>query len=404
MVYRILQIVAAIWMFFGNPVSVFADREMPPTRPLSDSSFITLLTCDPGEELYATFGHSAIRVCDSQQHLDWVFNYGTFNFNVPHFYAKFASGKLLYKLSFSGYAWFLREYQYTKRRVIEEQLNLTQSERQKLFNYLKENYKPENRQYQYDFFFDNCATRILDIFYDALGDSLVYYAASNSVEPTFRHLISQNLVKSQWSEFGIDLALGAVIDQPATPREQAFLPDYLSLYCNHCQLNGKPFILETKTVVSDSAPIPKTPFLLSPQFWFWILFLIVALFSVLFPKKNWMMADRIIFGIFGLTGVIVLLLWVATDHDATANNLNVLWANPLYLVYLFLIRRKPTRIFKWAAITVLILNLSVLLGWFVIPQQFNPVFIPLIGILVIRSFAHVVKDPQLNQVSISESR
>ncbi|MBI9067179.1 MAG: DUF4105 domain-containing protein [Salinivirgaceae bacterium] len=376
-------IVGLILMAFSSVLK--ADREMPPLRPLSDDAYITLLTCDPGAPLYATFGHSALCITDPHQGIDWVFNYGTFNFNTPNFYLKFASGKLLYKLGYGSKKRFLREYQYEQRLVIEDHLNLTKYQKQKLFNYLLENYKPENREYQYDFFFDNCATRVLDILYESLGDSLQFIPAENPEIRTYRNLIDEYLCLSNWSDFGIDIALGSVIDKPASDRGKAFLPDYLKEYLDNCIINGKPLLYDTKLAVSNSAPLPKTPFLVSPQLWIWILFAFIAFLSIIWRNKAWVIADRIIFSTFGLVGIIVLLLWFATDHDATAGNLNILWANPLYILYAWLIGGKREKLLKWASFGVLMSNILVLLAWTLIPQQYHTLFIPIILALIIRS-------------------
>lgn len=372
-------------------ITSFADRDMPPTRPLSDEAYITLLTCDPGNQLYATFGHSAIGVFDPVQRINWVFNYGTFTFNVPHFYLKFASGKLLYKLSYGSKGRFLNEYQHEGRMVVEDRLNLSPSQKQKLFDHLLENYKPENREYQYDFFFDNCATRILDIVYEALGDSLVYHPSGNKSEQTFRNLIDEYLGNKYWSDFGIDIALGSVIDHPATDRQKAFLPDYLKEYLYRCTINDQPFITNSHVMVSESRPLPVTPFLVRPSVVFWLLFAIILFLTIRFRHKSWVIGDRIIFGVWGIVGVVVLLLWVATDHDATAGNLNVMWANPFYLIYMFLITGKRTPWLKWSSALIFGLNAIVLLGWAFIPQEYHVVFIPIIGSLIIRSGVQLMR-------------
>lgn len=124
---------------------------------------ISLITCSPGQELYSTFGHSAIRVIDSARSSDWVFNYGTFDFNDPDFYTKFIQGKLLYFVSLERTVDFISQYQYEQRKVIEQELQLNESEKLFIQQYLFENLKPENRFYPYDFFFDNCTTRLRDL-------------------------------------------------------------------------------------------------------------------------------------------------------------------------------------------------------------------------------------------------
>lgn len=121
---------------------------------------ISLLTCTPGEELYSTFGHSALRVTDSNAVTDLVYNYGTFNFDDEGFYLKFARGKLLYYVSVELFRDFAANYQYENRGITEQVLNLSGEEKIRMRHFLEENLQPQNRYYKYDFFFDNCTTRL----------------------------------------------------------------------------------------------------------------------------------------------------------------------------------------------------------------------------------------------------
>ena len=125
---------------------------------LSDSAYASLITCGPGDEFYTTFGHSAIRINDSVNNIDVVYNYGTFDFDTPHFYWKFARGRLNYCLSRSSFDNFMFEYSMEGRAVWEQRLRLTSQELNNLFIALETNYMPQYRYYLYDFFRDNCAT------------------------------------------------------------------------------------------------------------------------------------------------------------------------------------------------------------------------------------------------------
>jgi len=224
-----------------------------------------------------------------------------------------------------------------------------------------------------------------------LGDSLVYHADSSRKEVTYRNLIDIYLPKSHWSDFGIDLALGSVIDKPANPRQQAFLPDYLRDYLSRCTINGLPFFTNSQELVSESAPLPETPWFVRPGLLFWLVFIAFLVFSITLQNKSWIIADRILFATIGILGVVILLLWVATDHDATAGNLNLVWANPLYLVYVFCINSKKGLCYAWGSRIFVVLNTLVLLGWFIIPQEYNVVFIPIIATLILRSGVHVMR-------------
>ena len=133
---------------------------------------ISLLTCDPGDQLYSAFGHSAIRVLERTTGEDLVFNYGTFDFNTPYFYVKFTQRTLDYMLSVSTYERFLAEYNYYQRDVREQVLDLSPEQIERLVEFLQINYRPQNRFYRYDFFYDNCATRIRDVMDRVLGKQL----------------------------------------------------------------------------------------------------------------------------------------------------------------------------------------------------------------------------------------
>src|SRR4051812_24672160 len=117
---------------------------------------ISLLTCAPGQELYSTFGHTAIRITDSIRRTDIVYNYGTFEFDDPNFYMKFVRGKLDYFLSAAYYPDFMYEYQEEQRSVTEQVLNLSCTQKQQIVQALAINMQGANRMYKYDFVYDNC--------------------------------------------------------------------------------------------------------------------------------------------------------------------------------------------------------------------------------------------------------
>ncbi|MCP4884843.1 MAG: DUF4105 domain-containing protein, partial [Flavobacteriales bacterium] len=122
---------------------------------LSPNAEVSVITCGPGtDELYASFGHSAFRVLDIKNKIDRVYNYGTFDFNTPNFYGKFAQGKLLYQLRAYNFGNFLRGYHQENRWVKGQVLDLDSKQVQAVFDFLEENAKPENRSYHYDFFYD----------------------------------------------------------------------------------------------------------------------------------------------------------------------------------------------------------------------------------------------------------
>jgi hypothetical protein len=355
---------------------------------------ISLLTCSPGEELYSTFGHSALRVTDSATDEDIVYNYGTFNFDEPGFYTKFIRGKLLYYLSTEDFSSFKQAYQYEKRSMIEQVLNLSCNEKQKMVNLLHDNLLGENKFYKYDFLFDNCTTRLRDLLYKA-ADSPVHFSPIIKDGTRFRTLIHAYLDMGdhQWSKLGIDLLLGAKTDAVMTNKEAMFLPDYLLKGFDSGRLADKPVVSSKNVVISLASEKDKINFLTDPVFIFSLLFVVIILMSL---SRNDAVRrflhgfDGFIFFITGFAGIVILFMWFGTDHVMCRNNYNLLWTWPTHAVMAFFIHSRREWVKKYFMATAVI-NLLILLAWFFLPQQMNPAFIPIILLLVIRSFAYARK-------------
>jgi hypothetical protein len=135
---------------------------------------VYLLTCGPGTEIYSVYGHSALRIVIPAKNSDLVYNWGVFDFSTPHFAWEFAKGKLDYMLGVSSYDSFLKEYYAETRWVISQKFNLESRDNEKLFALIVDNLKPENIKYKYDFYYDNCSTRIRDLVEKAIGKDLMY--------------------------------------------------------------------------------------------------------------------------------------------------------------------------------------------------------------------------------------
>ncbi|NJN25685.1 MAG: DUF4105 domain-containing protein [Cyclobacteriaceae bacterium] len=362
-------------------------------QSVTEATKISLLTGSPGAELYSTFGHSALRVRDESQNMDIVFNYGTFDFNTPNFYLKFARGKLDYKLSVEQFEQFMASFTYENRSVLEQELNLDVSQKQRLISLLFRNYEPKNRFYKYDFFYDNCATRIRDIMLEAYGEDFHYYFPSSwsNSDLTFRNLIDMYLRYHHWSDFGIDIALGVPTDKFARPMDYMFLPDYLSEGFGSASLqNGAgevPLVKEQRLLLAKTDQSPQV-LLISPIMLFWSLFFIVALLSGFQLQKGWRMPgfDKLFFSTIGMLGWVVFLLWFFTDHIATKNNLNILWAVPIHFP-LFLFWNKFSGTFKkWYIMIFAAINVLILILWSFFPQQYHYAFIPLILVMLMRYY------------------
>ncbi|HET6769016.1 MAG TPA: DUF4105 domain-containing protein [Chitinophagaceae bacterium] len=350
---------------------------------------ISLLTCTPGQELYSTFGHSALRVFDSANQTDLVFNYGTFDFYDPKFYNKFVKGKLLYFVSIDTLPSFLAEYDYYKRGITEQAINIPCNEKQKLLAALFENAKEENKYYRYDFNYDNCTTRLRDMVEKAAGSKLETKNILPAPATTFRHLIHFYLDRGgqQWSKLGIDMLLGNPMDKKVTNREAMFLPDYLLMAFDSSELNGQPVVQEKKILLNYFESY-KTKSGITPVIVFGVLFLLITLLSIL-TRHPWHLFFKIFdfffFIIVGLIGVLILFMWFGTEHAMCKNNFNLLWALPTHLPIAFMLFNKKPWINSYFRF-ILFYTIILLLAWFFLPQQFNRALLPVMGIILIRSF------------------
>lgn len=357
---------------------------------------ISLLTCTPGEELYSTFGHSALRVTDSSSGTDIIYNYGTFDFDDPNFYSKFTRGSLLYFVSLERFENFVEQYQYEQRGIAEQTLNLSCDQKEKLERALQENAKEENKYYKYEFVADNCTTRLRDIvFRNANG-----VMATRNIRPengiTFRNLIHEYLDKSYqyWSKLGIDILLGSPIDKKISNSEAMFLPDYLmkgfdSTYLNNVA-SDEPLVAGKKVILNPTLPASKRP-LLSPFTVFAIALVVIALLSFLKHTDSFFSVfDFVLFFLSGALGILILFMWFGTDHPECANNFNLAWAFPLHFPIVFVIYKKWNWLkYYFLANSILLLLLIVLWKW--VPQELNNALLPVVCMLLLRSFIRYKK-------------
>jgi hypothetical protein len=345
---------------------------------LSSESSISILTCAPGDELYSIFGHTAIRVKDPNLKIDYIFNYGTFDFNTPNFYLKFLRGELDYVLSVSTFDRFMLEYQQEQRSVWEQKLNISLEERETLFNALMINYEPENRAYHYHFFFDNCATRVRDIIADQMNDTIVFPDQAYIGEMTFRDAIGTYLQEKPWTRLGLDIILGEPTDDLIDVSSVQFLPDYLMDQFTNAALSpsGDPVILEEATLQQFKKSSTQS-FLGMPALWFWILTLLVLGYTWICYKKrkNSQWLNVLLFSVTTVVGALITFLWFFTSHTVTGPNWHILWANPLHFLLIFPFFQKVP--YSGIVRIVLALPVIVLLVVFAfLPQYMPPVLWP----------------------------
>lgn len=356
---------------------------------LSQQAEISILTCSAGDELYSTFGHTGIRIKDPAQNIDVVFNYGMFSFggssmkDQVEFGIKFVRGNLEYWLGMSKFENFMRGYEYDERWVFEQILNLNHQDKEELLNALIENYKPENRAYRYDFFFDNCSSRVRDILVKAVGP--VFGNADSDVfkktDKSFIDLISPYIEKAPWLDFGMDIMLGIPSSRKASEYEYMFLPDHLME-----QISKADGLVKEEHYIIDFQrrhEKQRTFHLITPFSVF--IFLLILIGGITYfnykNNKHFVFIDRILMLITGLMGCLFLFMWLGTKHLPAHANLNMFWAFPLNIIALFFISNK-----KWNVYFKIALGFAgfILLAWFISPQQYHVAIIPLTLLLIIR--------------------
>ena len=354
---------------------------------------ISLLTCTPGEELYSTFGHSAYRIVDSSvsfndTYRDIVYNYGTFNFDDDGFYLKFVRGKLLYYISAENFEDFKYNYQTSNRGITEQVLNLTGAEKINIQRFLNNNLREENKYYKYDFFLDNCTTRLRDIL-KKNHDSSFTIKPVMPAGTTFRQAIYQYLDRGdkQWSKLGIDILLGQPCDGVMTAEQMQFLPDNLMISLDSA---NHPLTLSHKSLYTFNEEQNRHS-IFNPLVILSLLLVAIAGISLLknkFAQKFIQGFDGILFFCTGLLGIILLLMWFGTDHSMTKNNFNLLWAWPMHIVIAFFVNSNKSWVKRYFAISSVAL-VMVLLAWFFLRQHLNVSLIPFVLLLIHRSATKV---------------
>jgi hypothetical protein len=381
MIKRLLFLV----VFFSAEAKIFAEDKGSTLR-------ISLLTCSPGEDLYAVFGHSAMRIVDSSTGTDIVYNFGTFDFSDPDFYTKFVRGKLRYFLSQSHYADFIYEYAYFKRPVTEQVLALSEGDKKAIQQSLFENLSEENRYYKYDFLFDNCTTRLRDLIFKTNTPGAFLPPPFAPRGSTFRDHLHGYLDRADmpWTKLGIDILLGAGADRVMDVNESMFLPDPLLLGVKGARQSGKPVEMESSMLLDypDYTSQSKSLNWLVPA----LIFFIMGLFAFLGSTgKSIMMqkisgwTDLLIFGVSGLLGFVLLFTWFGTDHDSFRYNLNLIWASPINIL-IFYERAKKTSWYRKLLKINAILILLLIAAYLVWPGIINPLLFPVVIALSFRSW------------------
>ena len=321
-----------------------------------DSVEVSLLTCQPHDEVYSLYGHTAIRWNDRHaKGEDLAFNYGVFDFRKPYFALRFVFGLTDYELGAYPFHYFLQEYRHFGSMVTEQVLNLTNEEKGRLHIALAENLRPENSVYRYNYFYSNCTTKARDIIEQCVNGRMEY-AGKEDYTPSYRDMVHEMTRNNPWSRFGNDLLLGIKADQKTDLRQQEFLPHNLMYDFDHAQINDngnyRPLVLERRTAVPAGVQTLKRGFPLSPLTCGIILAaLALVLFLIEWKKRRafvpWEVLLMVITGIIG----IMLTLMLFSQHPTVSLNLQIILLNPLPWFFLWpVIKGRKTRYWHITAV------------------------------------------------------
>jgi hypothetical protein len=374
---KIYFIIFAIFLLLCSEIQAFN---------LSDQAKISLITCDPGQELYSIFGHTAIRVHDSVNKVDKIFNYGTFDFSTPNFYFKFLLGNLNYALTVNDFQDFYTEYQTENRTIFEQEVLLPCELFQQIYDSLNQNALTKNRYYRYDFFRDNCSTRAFNLLLEFADHREIKKQLNETTKISFRQALKPSLAGSPWLSTGINFLLGPFADKKMTKLQTTFLPEPVMKEVENTGLANAPIVL-----FQGMKQVKKNQDFSWPMIIFWLLaFLLVA--EVFWLKTSQKTSNRIDLGLFttaGIFGLLLLFLWIYSLHVSLRFNLNILWANPLLLVMLWTIPRGHKKISQVILLLYGLLMFFLMINWNKMPQKFPLEMMPVVTLLAFRAISRV---------------
>ena len=359
---------------------------------------ISLITCHAGSVMYELCGHTAIRIQANGE--DIAVNYGLFEFQTKNFALKFLKGETDYRVGAYPFHHFLKHYLNENRRIVEQELNLTPQQSWELMRLLNENLLPENCVYRYNYVKNNCATKPINLIEQVVNDTITFSEPDfeGTENWTYRDEMCHFHKNYPWYQLGIDLALGSGIDYKLSTREKMFAPEALESMMRGAtitdSLGNKIPIVKKETIIHKGVPaqLPPTPFVLSPDFIFSIIFVITLMFSIKDIKKQkstrWL--DSAIYGIYAIASLFICFLIFISINEATSPNFMILLFSPLCFIPTICIWIKNCNkiafYFHISNIVALILLLIVLLSGV---QVSNDAVMPLILISLTRSAINI---------------
>ncbi len=364
----------------------------------NDSLEVSLLTCSPGKEVYSLYGHTALRVRGYSSDTDIVFNYGIFNFHTPHFIWRFTLGECDYMVTAEPFADFAKSYERRGSYVLEQKLNLTQEEAQRLLYMLVENVQPENCTYRYNYLTNNCTTKVRDMVAASI-DGIVLVTPPNEECGTYRQAMHDYTAGHPWAELGNDILLGADCDTLLSYEAEMFLPFKLAMYFCLAQIedtlgNRRPLANDGSIVVGSLNSVETardgciTPFVVS------IILLCLCLLVAIAEYRThrmWWGVDVVLMSAVGLAGSLLCFMFFCSLHPAINSNWQIWVLNPLPLICMpwVVVRAIRHRLCVYHYLSMSFLAIFIVSSFW-IPQDFCEIVIPLALVLLTRNVSYCI--------------
>lgn len=348
---------------------------------LSKNAHISVLTCGTGNESYSLFGHTAIRVSDIDNNLDVVYNYGAFDFDTPNFVMKFTKGDLNYFIVNNRYIDFINQYNYEKRDVYEQDLDIPFALKQKLFDNLSQSLLSDERLYQYKFIDNNCTSKVVDVINKTLNGKVI--TKKTDTDQTYRSILFPYFDNHFYEKLGTSIVFGTKVDQMGS---KIFLPFELQKSLKLIQYQNHPLCKENKTLIAFEKEIPSS---------WWnncYSYLLLLGFVILINKKS---IDYIYLMTIALLGLLFVFLGFYSSHQELGYNYNILLFNPILFIVLYFWSTKNS---KWTyKLSVLNILLMTVYFFFIITKVHwlivSPILITNIVVLTRLAIKHKKRIP-----------
>lgn len=359
-----------------------------------DKREVSLLTCSPGEEVYAHFGHTALRVKDPTRKADVVFSYGIFSFDEPNFVWRFILGETDYLLGAVDYPYFIAEYAERGSGVTEQILALDSLQKNNIIAALIENIQPQNRKYRYNFLYNNCTTKARDKIFGALGNEIEYTSPSAGDSLTFRDIVHRFTNRHPWYQLGMDMLLGAPADEIATRSGAQFAPIIFMQELPTATVNGKPILAQESEIIKPQekkiARNNLTPFNVSLLV---LLFTLIVMLCERRTKKTYLLWDALLMALQGAAGIVLTIMVFLSQHPTVNENWLLIWLNPLPLILLPILIYK---VIKKQKTTIMWVQTAMVAGFIAaspfLPQYIPAALYPCAVALIARSLFHIYKE------------